>query len=409
MARLMLGRGGVVGIDVGSSAIKVIHAELTGDGILVRNAFTVDTPEGAVREGLVMEPMDIGETIRAKLKDYQVSAKTAVASISGATVMVRPARVPQMAEKLLRKSIRYEAARYISTSIEESAVEFDIVNADPGDGEMEVLLVAAPESMVMSMATAIEAAGLDAVAVDLDGFAMYRTLVETNGNMAGEGKTIVMLDLGASHTDVHIISGGTFVLSRTLPICGDSLTRAVEPLTSGDRPAAERLKRDIDLAARPPEAGAKDPPEIRAARAIVPLLEEMVREIKRSIQYYNLSDQAEGRAESQIDQVILGGGGARLAGLAEFLTAKLETPVSVGRPLDARVVTTDPAMLSLEETLREGGPVYATALGLAMKEHPMFASSKRVLKAKKTAPKAAASEAAAPATDEKKPTDEAAA
>jgi type IV pilus assembly protein PilM len=383
MARLMLGKEEIVGVDVGASATKIVHAELTGEGILVRSAFSVDTPDGCMRDGIVVEPLDVGEKIRSKLRDYQVGARTAVASVSGATVTVRPAKVPQMPERALRKSIRYEAARHISTAVDESAVEFEVIQPDAGGGDMEVLLVAAPEAMVNAMVRTAEVAGLDAVAVDLDSFAMYRTLVETNKGFAREGKTVVMLDLGASHTDLQIIAGGRFVLDRTLPICGDSLTRAIEPVTGGDREAAERLKKEVDLAARPAEEGGKDRPEIRAARAVVPLLEEMVREIKRSIQYYFQADATESRGDVTIDQVILGGGGAQLAGLAEFLTAKLETPVSVGNPLDSRAVAVDTSVLNLEDTIRQAGPVYATALGLAMKEHPAFAQSRQSVKPRK--------------------------
>ncbi len=93
-----------------------------------------------------------------------------------------------MAESVLRKSVRFEAAKHISSSVEDSMIEFEITGPVPGeDDKMSVMLVAAPNDMVESRLAALTLAGLEPVAIDVEAFALQRALLDLSPTRPGEG------------------------------------------------------------------------------------------------------------------------------------------------------------------------------------------------------------------------------
>ena len=179
-----------------------------------------------------------------------MKATGAICAISGSQVIVRQVQFPKMPEAVLRKSIKYEASKHISASMEDSAVEFEILGDVPDESQMDVMLVAAPREMVDSRVQVIESAGLDPLSVDVEAFALIRSLVEFSASDEYLHKTVALIDMGASHTDVNIVSRGEFVLTRNIPIAGNSFTNAVKSLVGVSFEEAERLK--IEMTADTP-------------------------------------------------------------------------------------------------------------------------------------------------------------
>ena len=175
----ILGKETIVGIDIGSRWMKVAFTESAGQGCWkVSNVAIVATPEGGVRDGNVIDKPAVATALRELLRNAKLGHATgAVAAISGAGVIVRHAKMPRISEVALRKSIRYEATKYISCSVDDSIVEFEILGPSPGEPDkMDVTLVAAPNEMVNSRIETIELAGLEAVSIDVEAFALQRVL-----------------------------------------------------------------------------------------------------------------------------------------------------------------------------------------------------------------------------------------
>ena len=143
----IFGKETVAGVDIGSRWIKAVLAEPGGPGRwrITRGRAGRDAGD-AVRDGVVVEAAAVGQAIRELLKASGIEATGATAAISGASVIVRHVKMPRMAESVLRKSVRFEAAKYISSSVEDSLIEFEITGPVPGeDDKMGVMLVAAPQ------------------------------------------------------------------------------------------------------------------------------------------------------------------------------------------------------------------------------------------------------------------------
>jgi len=373
----LFGREKLVGVDIGSRVLKVVQAEsgrAPGTWQISRAA-SCPTPADAVRDGIVMDLPAVGEALRGLLKEAGIDANAAVSAISGASVIVRHVKMPKMTEALLRRSVRFEAAKHISSSVDDSMIEFEILGPIPGeDDKMSVMLVAAPNAMVESRLAALALAGLESAAVDIEAFALQRALLDLSPTRPGEGETLALLDIGAATTDVNIVTNGSFALTRSIPIAGDSFTQALKTVEPGaDRAALEEMKACVNMAALlTPDA---DPEAAALARAMQPGIDELLREVRRSTNYYQsqLADTANSilptgitsATSGPVSRIVITGGSARLGGLDVYMAARLGVPVEIWNPF------ANPALdgTGLPPKFTEDShALLVTGIGLALKE-----------------------------------------
>jgi type IV pilus assembly protein PilM len=364
------GKGECLGVDIGASHTKVVHLRGASDGPHVEAAFWFKTPSGSVADAVVRNVDELAEFLRDKLHEHQISCRNAVAAVSGAQVTVREGHLPKMAPKLLAKSVRYEAARYIPTPIEQTVVEYQVLGES--DDGIDILLVAAPAQLVDSRASVLERAGLYPLAIDVEAFGLYRALVETAPGSSDDTTTVVLLDLGARHTDLNIVRSGAFVLSRTLSISGESMNEVIAPIAGNDAEAADRLRCAVDLGLlqTPDASGTK---EARAALALRPTLEEVAKELRRSVNYYK--ETAQHPDQVRVDKILIAGGCAAMRGLAQFFESSLDIACAVGDPFGRSGVAAH-----LGPGVGDFPPAaFATALGLA--EKPLIQARRQLIKA----------------------------
>jgi type IV pilus assembly protein PilM len=353
----------VIGVDIGSSNIKAVQVEAHRDSFRVTRAAQQRTPQGSVRDGIVTDREAVAGAIRQMIKAAGIHATSAVLAVSGPTVAVRQVRMPRMPEAALVKSARFEAPKYISSNVDDSHLAFDIlgpVSDDPN--QMEVMLVAAPREMVESRIESVERAGLEAVSVDLESFALQRSLIDCNRRMFEDGALRALVDIGAAHTEVCLLSGATFALTRSVPIAGDTFTDALKNQLRVDSAEAERRKMEIDLSVL--VAGGGDMEMMELVKAVQSVVDELLREIRRSVNFYQ-SQLPEGSAAQPLTEILLAGGSALMGGLPPYITARLGTPARVVDPFESPIFDSAP---EATQWLREQGPRLGTCLGLAVKE-----------------------------------------
>jgi type IV pilus assembly protein PilM len=266
--------------------------------------------------------------------------------------------MPLMTEATLRKSIKFEAGRYVPTSVEDSFIEFEIIGPHD-DGQMDVLMVAAPKDIVSSRVAACEAAGLEVDSVDVEVFAAYRSLIEADADSPWFDKTIGLVDIGASKTNICVIRNGVFTMTRSIPQGGDVLTDALKSYFKLSDEEAESGKSQLDLNDLIHDEKPQENPPLRV---IQPHVDDLVREIRRSLNYYQ-SQQTEENQSKQIDALVITGGGAKLGGLDTYAGAKLKLPT---QRLGIRHSTSF-AHAGHEETGE--GTELSVVCGLAMRSH----------------------------------------
>ncbi len=344
-----------IGVDLGSHQIKVVQVQKHGDTWKITKCASAPTPAETIKDGVVMAPEALGAALKELLKEAGISATTAHIAAAGGSVFVRPVPFPKMKEDALRKSIRIEASRYVPGSVDESFIEFEILGSID-ESRMNVLIVAAPKDIVQTRIRACEAAGLEVDGVDVEMFALYRALFETSEDLDTSSSTLALIDIGAASTTISVIHGGVFAMTRSIPNGARLLTEALQSYFKLEAADAESGKSQLDVRDLLEESGPRENPPLRVLQ---PHIDELVREIRRSLNYFQ-SQQSEGADARKIEKLVITGGGSKLIGLADYLAAKL------GLPTESLGLGTNPRFVGLPPT-DEAGLQFAVATGLAMR------------------------------------------
>lgn len=220
---------------------------------------------------------------------------------------------------------------------------------------MRVLLVAAQKEMVNRFVDTVVNAGLDPEAVDLNPFALIRSLSGTSGELPDPnrgGEAIV--DVGAGVTNIVVHERGIPRFVRILLAGGDAMSETLAASLGISFEEAEQLKQETGLPGDEEGRNTQD----AAVRVIEQRATDLVDEIRGSLDFYLAQAEA-----TQIARVVLSGGGSRLTNLGRRLSAALRLPVEQGRTL-RKVI---PGKLPLSEAqLLQAEPLMAAAAGLAM-------------------------------------------
>lgn len=355
MFRKWFSRRGTLAIDIGTYSIKLCVSEITKEGIRLQLLEEIRTPPDTVREGTVIEPRSIGFAIQDALQKQGTQPATTLLTVGGPTAAARPVRLPRMPIETLRKTIHYEAGRYLPTATEEHYIGFEVLAEH--EEQMEVLIVAAPRDLVQSQLRTLEWARLEPEIVEIAPFALQRAVALVHSDLLHSDQPLAIIDLGGTHTQVTVARGSALALTRYIPIGGETLTAALTGYFHYSREEAEQVKRALNLTELIQKPA--DPTENAPLRLLQPILDELVREIRRSLNYYQSQMTEEGNKQVRVEQLLMVGGTTLLRGIEEYFASKLNLPTKIVNPLGSPPF--DLAQLGSDQVAR--GPIFTTVLG----------------------------------------------
>jgi type IV pilus assembly protein PilM len=238
--------GTVVGLDIGSSKMKVAELRKTGSGVEVTALGVADTPPDAYDNSVIIDPQALGQEVKKLLSQSGVTARHVVSSVSGqSAVVVRVIDMPKMTDKELAEQIRWEVERHVPFAVSEVIMDYQPIPTANGDGQtMEVLLAVAQQDMIDRHVAMLMAAGLKPDAIDVEPLAIGRTFLELKPDGMTDGRTVAIVNIGATNTDIEIFRSGLLAFPRSIPLAGDNLTRAIAEVFMCDQATAENYKRD---------------------------------------------------------------------------------------------------------------------------------------------------------------------
>ncbi len=241
--------GTVVGLDIGSSQIKVVEMKRSGGGVEITALDVAPTPAQAVENGVIVDAQMLGRVVKELLAKAKITAKKVVSSVGGqGSVVVRVIEVPQMKPAELEETMKWEVERQVPFNANESIVDFKKIDRPEGYAEgqnMDVLLAVAQQDMIDRHVEMLFAAGLKPYAIDVEPLAGGRALLELTPDYgAMPGHTVAVVNIGAMNTDVAIFRDKLLAFPRTLPLAGDTFTRAIAEALGVDMISAEAYKRD---------------------------------------------------------------------------------------------------------------------------------------------------------------------
>jgi len=344
----LFGLGGsksTVALDVGSGLIKLVEVDHSkGDPVLSRVAITPVISD-AIIEGEIMDPGVVSDAIRGLLKTAGIKAKKVVVAVGGRNVIIKKIQVDRMKESDATEVVRWEAQQHVPFDIE--AVELDFQILDPeGEGlQMDVLLVAAKRDMVEDKIGLLSQAGLEARTIDVDSFALHNAF-ELNYPEAMNGVT-ALLNVGHEVTNVNILDSGVPLLNRDLSV--------------GTRMFREDLQRERGMSA-------EDADQLLQGYELTSDLEPYVQnrgeEIAVGLERAGAFLQTASRDGGSIQSVYCCGGGARIPGLTDVISRRVNLPVEVAtsiKKLDVKDGVFD--TINADEV----GPLLMLATGLALR------------------------------------------
>jgi type IV pilus assembly protein PilM len=340
-----------VGLDIGSSAIKVIELKLSGKACRVAAFASEPLPRDAIVDGAIIDAGVVANAIRRVFDAAGIRTREVAASLSGNAVIVKKISLPVMTEAELGESIYWEAEQYIPFDIQDVNLDYQIT--DPGTGPeskgtMDVLLVAAKKEKIADYTGAIAQAGRTPVVVDVDTFALQNAYEVNYG--ADASAVIVLVNAGASAININIVRGEFSLFTRDISIGGNAYTEAIQKELNLPFAGAEELKKGVPA----------DGVTFEEARPVLHAVNENVLlEIQKTFDFFKAT-----AASERIDKIVVSGGSSRVEGFREMLAERFGAPVEPFDPF--RHVTFEPAKFGLESAA-DIAPILPIALGLALR------------------------------------------
>ena len=341
----------LVGLDIGSSAVKAVELRQTGSGYKVAAIGSEPMPPASIVDGAIVDGVAVADVIRQLFEKNNFKATEVVGSLSGNAVIVKKIVLPRMTEEELAEAIYWEAEQYIPFDIQDVNLDYQVLEIGSGDADgdtMGVLLVAAKKEKIADYTGVISQAGRVPVVVDVDAFALQNAYEVNYGvDMA---RVVVLVNAGASAININIIEGGQSLFTRDISFGGNAYTEALQKELSLSFENADLVKRGVPVEG----AHAEDADPI-----IRTVTESLLLEVEKTFDFFKAT-----AASDRIDELVVSGGAAGVDGFTQALEARFDLPVTAFDPFRQIAFDTTKISTALREELV---PTIAVAVGLALR------------------------------------------
>jgi type IV pilus assembly protein PilM len=343
----------LVGLDIGSSAIKLVQLKESKGRFSLQNFGVKALEPEVIVDGTVMDEGRVVSAIQELFAENGIKNKQVAISISGHAVIIKKISLPPMPDEELPGQVKLAAEQYIPFDINEVNIDFHVLPADPSaeeQGDMSVILVAAKRDKINELTELVKGAGLIPMVMDVDAFAI-ENMHAINYPMAQDEAT-ALVNIGASVMNVNIIRGGASLFTRDIPLGGNRYTEAIQREMGMSYEEAEENKKK--KRGRGEESGSGSLSDV-----VNGVNAEVASEIARTVDYFRTST-----ANVELDRVLVCGGVASSRGLIQQLADRMQISVDVADPFGEIDVTrsdVDPDMLA------ELAPSAAVGVGLALR------------------------------------------
>lgn len=338
----------LVGVDISSTAVRVLQLGRAGGRYRVEHYAVEPLPANAVVEKNIAEVEAVGEAIRRALKRSGSKLKHAAAAVAGSAVITKVITMPaELSEDDLEGQIQVEANQYIPYPIEEVSLDFETIGPVRDNPEMNNILLAASRTENVDMrVAALDLGGLTAKVIDVEAFAMENAFKLIADQLAVSRDALVaVVDIGETMTTLAVLKDQRTLYSREQVFGGKQLTDEI----------MRHYGMSYEDASRAKVAGGL--PETYEVEVFDPFRETVVQQISRLLQFFYASSEY-----SAVDQLVLAGGSAAIEGLPDLVAEQLDLPCCVANPLAGMNVSA-----RMRGQLAQDAPALMIAAGLAMR------------------------------------------
>jgi type IV pilus assembly protein PilM len=337
----------VLGIDIGSSSVRMIQLAKNSDGYTVVAAHVCDIKQDSTDAALKEE--SIVQAVQKCMVYAKKNARWAVSSVSGPEVAVRPFKFPPLQTEELDGAVRLEASQVCPFNVDDGVVDYQMVPSGEPDNFATGVLVAAPNDIIHRKTRIMEKANLSCVLMDVDGLALLNCLIA--GRTAGTSiSTSAVLDIGTSCTTLAVMSESGLPFVRTVPYAGNDI---VDQIAKENNVGSKMLEDELYGFASPTIA----PENLQAS--MEKASRKLVSDVADTLRYH--STQAK---SSTIEELLVCGTFGMVRGFVDILNKQLPIKAVLWNPFDTMKCSVDRQCL---DVIQAKGPAMVVAAGLAMR------------------------------------------
>ncbi|BFM05186.1 pilus assembly protein PilM [Halioxenophilus aromaticivorans] len=339
----------VLGLDISSTAIKLVELSRQGSGYRVESYAVRPLPPNAVVEKNINEVEAVAEVLRNLVVLGKTKIKNSAVAVSGSAVITKNIEMPSgLSDDALETQITLEADQYIPYPLEEVALDFEVQGSSATtEGQVDVLLAACRREHVDLRVEVLEQAGLEAKIIDVEAFTMERAFGLIADQLEEhDDQVIAIVDVGATMTTLSVLVSGKTVYTREQLFGGKQLTEEIQRRYGLSTEEAGLAKKQGGL------------PDDYQLEVLEPFKEAVVQQVTRSLQFFFSSSQY-----NDVDHIVLAGGVATLEGLADLVEEKLGTQTTVANPFAKMSVSSRVNSVNLAND----APALMIAVGLALR------------------------------------------
>jgi type IV pilus assembly protein PilM len=331
----------VFGLDIGTSAIKMITLEKGNDSYTVTEAGFL-----SIDETIGQQESNLSRAVRECVHASGTSSRLAVCSVSGSEVAVRNFSFPALSQSEIEGAMKLEASQVCPFNIDRSTIDYQILS--PDENEISGFLVAATDEQIERKKDIVKGASLDTFLMDVDGLALINCLYEVE--KPDSSNSLAVLNVGNTYTNFAIIGNDSVPFVRDIPYAAKGIIKniAAEKGVS-DEKVSELLFGDNNSLNM----------ELVLGDSFESACGQLIDEIIGTITHYRTHTEAKA-----IETIKVCGGFANTNGFIKILNDKLPVEAVIWNPFEKINCDLDQAG---KDMLKENGPAMALAAGLAMR------------------------------------------
>lgn len=341
----------VIGIDISTSAVKMVELAQTGKTMSIERYVIEPLPKEAVVDGNIANFDAVVDTVKRAWRNLGSRSKYAALALPASAVITKKITVPAgQSDRDLEMQVESEANQYIPFALEEVNLDFQVIGASPATpDEIEVLIAASKKEKVEDRQSVAEAAGLKVAVMDVESYATQAAfeLIERQLPNAGRDQTIAIVDIGATMMHIMAVRNGQQIFLREQAFGGNQLTQDIQRRFNMSAEQAEIAKRNGGL------------PENYEPEVLKPFMDSLAQEVMRSLQFFFASTQY-----SQVDYILLAGGCGSIPGLDEVVANRTQVSALIANPF---LAMSQPSRIKPKQLLQDA-PSLLIACGLALRK-----------------------------------------
>lgn len=341
----------LIGLDISSSSVKMVELADAGKGVQRIERYAIEgLPKDAVVDGNIANLEAASDCVRRCWKKLGTRTRNVALALPTAAVITKKIICPAgLRDAELEGQVEGEANQYIPFALDEVNLDFHVLGPAPtSPEEVEVLIAASRKEKVEDRMAVAEAAGLRALVMDVESFALHLAfdLIRARLPKGGRDLNVAVVDIGSNVMQITVLRNDQSVYSREQAFGGNQLNSDIMRHYGLSAEEAESAKRSGSL------------PATYESEVLRPFMDNAAVEMQRAIQFFFTST-----AYNSIDHIILAGGCATLPGLDDLVTTRIRVTAEVGNPFAAMQIS---PRVQLKK-LRGDAPALMIACGLALR------------------------------------------